>query len=134
MIVPRSFSAELPRHQGKRVIRSLISLILNRENGILSISIDILISGEVEWMTVQQEACRMIDRLSDDAVLALIHIMECMMPEKGKEPTGVSKGMPTETKKRTAYLRLKELRSELKLYAFSEADRAEGLEEKYGTY
>ena len=80
-------------------------------------------------MTVQQEAYQMIDRLSDDAVLALIHIMECMIPQKEK-----SAEQPAETRKRTAYLRLQELRKDMKSYDFSEADRAEGLAEKYGIY
>ena len=82
-------------------------------------------------MTVQQEAYQMIDKLSDDAVLALIHIMECMIPEKGKSEVEET---PVESKKRDAYFRLKELRKELKCYDFSEDDRAEGLAMKFGTY
>ncbi len=88
-------------------------------------------SGEVDKMTVQQEAYQMIDRLSDDAVLALIHIMECMIPEKGKSKVEET---PVESKKRDAYFRLKELRKELMSYDFSEDDRAEGLAMKFGTY
>jgi hypothetical protein len=38
------------------------------------------------------------------------------------------------TEKRNAYLRLKELRNDMKSYAFSEADRAESLAEKFGPY
>ncbi len=85
-------------------------------------------------MTVQQEACRMIDRLPDDAVLALIHIMECMLPENGKSRAEKHEGTPVRTEKRNAYLRLKELRNDMKSYAFSEADRAESLAEKFGPY
>ena len=84
-------------------------------------------------MTVQQEACQMIDRLSDDAVSALIRIMECMLPEKEKTETDKAGETMVETKKQKAYLRLKTLREEMKNYDFSEADRAEGLAEKYGT-
>ena len=85
-------------------------------------------------MTVQQEAYQMIDRLSDDAVQALIRIMECMMPEKGKSEAEKAGETTAETNKRKAYLRLKALRNDMKNYDFSEADRAEGLAEKYGTY
>jgi len=85
-------------------------------------------------MTVQQEACQMIDRLSDDAVTALIRIMECMLPEKGKIEAEKPQETAAETSKRKAYLRLKALRAEMKDYDFSEADRAECLAEKYGTY
>ena len=85
-------------------------------------------------MTVQQEAYQMIDRLSDDAVLALICIMECMMPEKERSEAEKAGETTEETKKRKAYLRLKALRNDMKKYDFSEADRAEGLAEKYGTY
>ena len=85
-------------------------------------------------MTVQQEAYQMIDRLSDDAVLALIHIMECMIPQEEKREAEKAAEQSAETKKRIAYLRLKELRNDMKNYSFSESDRAEGLAEKYGTY
>ena len=85
-------------------------------------------------MTVQQEAYQMIDKLSDDAVLALIHIMECMLPQKEKGEAETAGEQPGETKKRNAYLRLKELRNDMKNYDFSEADRADGLAEKFGTY
>ena len=85
-------------------------------------------------MTVQQEAYQMIDRLSDEAVLALIRIMECMIPQKEKGEAEKAIEQSAETKKQIAYLRLKELRNDMKNYDFSEADRAEGLAEKFGTY
>ena len=84
-------------------------------------------------MTVQQEAYRMIDRLSDDAVLALIRIMECMVPENEKSGMEKPGEEAKETAKQKAYLRLKALRSDMKNYDFSDADRADGLAEKYGT-
>ena len=111
-----------------------IPLISEQKNGILNIGKECFLLWEVDNMTVQQEAYQMIDRLSDDAVEALIRIMECMLPEKGIMETEEPGEAAGETNKRKAYLRLKTLRSEMKNYDFSEADRAEGLAEKYGTY
>ena len=79
-------------------------------------------------MTVQQEAYQMIDKLSDNAVAALIHIMRCMVSNDASPAEAPAK------RKRKAYLRLTELRKDMTMYDFSETDRAEGLEEKYGTY
>lgn len=82
-------------------------------------------------MTLQQQAYRLIDSLSDDSVRAIIQVMRRMVPEAREENYAQTADMPSQ--KLRAYQRMRQLRRETAQYEFSEAQRGAALEDKFGS-
>ena len=76
-------------------------------------------------MTLQQQAYRLIDSLSDDSVRAIIQVMRRMVPEAREENYAQTADMPSQ--------KLRQLRRETAQYEFSEAQRGAALEDKFGS-
>lgn len=83
-------------------------------------------------MTIQQQAYGLIDRLPDDSVQVMIQVMRRMLPYE-KEELDV-KDSNSETPKMKAYMRMQELRKEAANYDISDSERAEALDERFGTF
>ncbi len=81
-------------------------------------------------MTIQQQAYGLIDQLSEESVQVVIQVMRLMLPHSPKSEM-VSKENDL-TPKMKAYLKMQELRKETAMYDISDAQRAMGIEEKYG--
>ena len=81
-------------------------------------------------MTIQQEAYKLIDSLSEDSVKAVIQVMIRMIPsQKNAEANETN----TFNSKIQAYERMRELRKETAAYNITDykLELEEGLEEKY---
>ena len=85
-------------------------------------------------MTLRQQAYGLIKQLSDESVYALIQVMMRMLPHEHDDvKTEEDRPGPVSSKMK-AYLRMQELRKETAKYDISETQRAEALDEKYGTF
>ena len=85
-------------------------------------------------MTLQQQAYGLIDRLPDDSVQVVIQVMRRMLPHEVKVKASVTSHSEEPTAMMKAYWRMQELRKETAHYDVSETERAEALDEKYGTF
>lgn len=83
-------------------------------------------------MTIRQEAYRLIDRLPEDSVHAVVEIMIRMIPAMKSQPA--IKETEKISPKMKAFMRMQELRKEMAKYNISEAERAAALDEKYGEF
>ena len=85
-------------------------------------------------MTLQQQAWGLINELQEEGVQAVIQVMILMLPQKKKNYETDDKGDPSVSPKMRAYLKMQELRKVTAKYDVSESQRAEALNEKFGTF
>lgn len=85
-------------------------------------------------MTLQEQAYGLIDRLPDDSVRVVIQVMRRMLPRDTETVMTTARSSDAVTLKMKAYLRMQELRKETSKYDVSDAQRAAGLDEKFGTF